>query len=77
MWRGFGGFADSRDTYHVAPERKEDDGKNANEAADEFDESSTAVTERRDLSTDVKKRLQNKEELRKFLEKRMPPDSKS
>lgn len=58
----------------MEPDRRENVEADVNEAAEEFDAAETAVTERRDLTQDVKKKLKYKEAVRKFLEKRMPPD---
>ncbi len=59
----------------MVPERRKDVETDTNEAAEEFDDSATDVTRRRDLSQDVKKRLKYKEDIRKLLEKRKPPNA--
>jgi hypothetical protein len=43
-------------------------------AADEFDESSTAVTERRQLPQDVQRRLKVEQDVRELLDKRAAGD---
>ena len=57
----------------MEPDRQEDVDTDANDAADEFDESPTGVTQRRELTKDAKKRLKYKGDAREFLEKRLPP----